>query len=157
MEEQTPSCPLSPTLLLSTSFWGIYLWFSIYLYIYILKYLYIFSIYIYINFLYSSAFLSYYSWHPEMVKRNGSIRLFPFLLGRWLRTTPMIVFTLLLVFAFPATLGSGPVFNIGLNNVTANCFLNWFPELAYYSNQNKAVYAVSSLSHFTLFFSPTSF
>lgn len=78
-----------------------------------------------------------------MVKRNGKIRLFPFLVGRWLRTTPVIMFTLMVVFGFPGHFGSGPVFNIGLNNVTANCFNTWFPELAYYSNQNKAVYAVS--------------
>lgn len=87
--------------------------------------------------------LAYYTWHPELVKRNGNLHWFPFFVGRVLRTTPMIAGTVLLILAFPPNWGAGPLFMKGYNNVTTNCLNNWWTELTYLSNFNEAGDSVS--------------
>lgn len=78
--------------------------------------------------------LNYYSWHSELVKRNGNLNFVTFAIMRFVRTTPLILATLLMIFAFPASLGSGPTFERTLANVTNNCELNGWRELLYISN-----------------------
>lgn len=88
--------------------------------------------------------LCYYSWHQVMVKRGGRISLMQFAMGRFLRTTPTIIGTLVIVLSFPTSWGNGPVFMYGVRNVTENCLKNFWAELSYTSNQIDGPFIVSS-------------
>ena len=88
--------------------------------------------------------LAYISWHPEMVKRNGKLPVVPFVVGRYVRTIPMVIGALLIFFAFPMSWGDGPVWQYAYNNVTGNCLNGWIHELLYMSNQREATTIVRS-------------
>lgn len=85
------------------------------------------------------ALLAYLVWHPELVKRKGNISFAQFMVVRVLRTTPVMVSILLLIFAFPPTWGSGPAFKKNFNKLTQNCLNTWWMELLYAGNQIKAM------------------
>ncbi|KAI1279545.1 Nose resistant to fluoxetine protein 6 [Halotydeus destructor] len=92
-----------------------------------------------INFIMSGA-LAYFSWHDVLVAKKGKLPFPLFALARYIRTTPMIMATLLMIFAFPVTWGSGPAWQYGYHNVTGNCFNGWFHEITYLSNQKQGPY-----------------
>lgn len=85
------------------------------------------------------ALLAYFVWHPELVKRKGNLSFPKFIIGRILRTTPVMIGILLLIFAFPPSWGSGPAFMKGYNSLTQKCLKTWWMELLYIGNQVKAM------------------
>lgn len=86
--------------------------------------------------------LCYVTWLP-VVKKTGSLKLHMFLIGRWLRTTPLIAGSLLIVWAFPVQWGSGPVWRSGYHNITTTCLSRWWTEFVYIGNMNMPGESVS--------------
>lgn len=91
-----------------------------------------------------SGLLSCYSWHPELIKRGGNLSFALFAIARFLRTTPVIIATILMVLAFPASWGSGPNFAEVLHNVTTTCVNHAWKEMLYVSNSYDVTSVVSS-------------
>lgn len=85
------------------------------------------------------ALLAYFVWHPEIVSRKGNLSFSKFIVGRILRTTPVMTGILLIIFAFPPSWGSGPAFMKGYTRLTEKCLKSWWMELLYLGNQNKAM------------------
>lgn len=85
------------------------------------------------------ALLAYFVWHPEIVAKKGNLSFCKFIIGRILRTTPVIIGILLIIFAFPPSWGSGPAFMKGYSRLTNKCLNTWWMELLYLGNQNKAM------------------
>lgn len=81
-----------------------------------------------------AGMLTYYSWAPMLAATKGRISFIKYAIVRYVRTLPVIIFTLLLVFVFPAKLGSGPVFRTTLNTITNNAIENGWSELVALSN-----------------------
>ncbi|KAI1288134.1 hypothetical protein HDE_09625 [Halotydeus destructor] len=80
------------------------------------------------------GFLCYYGWHKVMLKTNGRLIFAQYVMVRVVRTVPVVLVTILIAIAFPASLGSGPVFYEHINNITATCVQNGWRELAMISN-----------------------
>lgn len=78
--------------------------------------------------------LAFVSWFPEMARKNGQLSLAKYILGRWVRTLPLVAGAILLVISVPPTFASGPVWKIGWSKVVNNCLANWWYELIYASN-----------------------
>lgn len=79
-----------------------------------------------------AGLLSYYAWHPILKAHNGKLNFLTFAMSRFLRTLPVITATLMIVFAYPVKLGTGPVYRITLNHILTTCAQNgWADQLAF--------------------------
>lgn len=87
-----------------------------------------------VNFVIGGLFC-YYAWHAELVKKNGHLNFVFYFVARYLRTLPIVLVTLMIIYAFPTNLGSGPYFNTALRNITGNCINNGWAEILLVSNQ----------------------
>ncbi|KAI1283735.1 Nose resistant to fluoxetine protein 6 [Halotydeus destructor] len=80
--------------------------------------------------------LAFYTWFPELIK-SGRLSFGKFVLARWIRSTPLVIGSILIVWAFPVQWGSGPVWRSGYNNITTTCLTKWWTELLYIANHNQ--------------------
>ena len=78
--------------------------------------------------------LAFISWTPELNHTRGRLHLAKYVLGRWLRTFPLISGVILILLAVPDSLGSGPLWMEGFTKITRNCLNNWWAEFLYISN-----------------------
>ena len=93
------------------------------------------------------ALLSYYVWNPEIIQKKGKLSFGKFIVGRVLRTTPIIGATVMMILSWsPSWSPGGPVFMKGFNKLQENCINNGWKEIFYYSNQVKAEDIVSTQS-----------
>lgn len=92
-----------------------------------------------------SGFLAYNSWAPIFKATNGRISFTVFAIVRYIRILPVIVAIILMIFAFPANMGSGPVYRCTLNTITTNCIEHSWAEILSLSNFYNVDRIVSSL------------
>lgn len=85
------------------------------------------------------ALLAFYVWSPEFSKRKSGVPFTKYIVGRVLRTSPVMIATLLIILAFPPSWGSGPAFKKAYNNLTNNCLTTWWMEILYLGNRVKAL------------------
>lgn len=86
--------------------------------------------------------LAYYSWHDYMVKSKGKINFIVYVMVRWLRTLPVILACLMLIYAHPNT-SNGPLFGLQLRNFTDNCDKCGWADITGFSNKMLASEIVS--------------
>ena len=85
------------------------------------------------------AALAFIVWHPIMTERKGNVSFAAYFIPRILRSTPVMIATLMLIFAYPPSWGSGPVFRKSYARLTKLCLESWWMELLYIGNQRKAM------------------
>lgn len=78
--------------------------------------------------------LAFVSWMPELQRKQGRLSFGKYVIGRWLRTFPLIAGVILIIMSVPDSLGSGPLWIEGFTKITQNCINNWWAEFAYVSN-----------------------
>lgn len=103
-------------------------------------------IYMVINFV-MGGLLASYSWHEMFVKNRCRVSFATFALIRFVRPLAVIIFTVAVVLAMPLQLGSGPMFEKTLNNITGNCVTRGWWELAGISDFLPVKYQVSCGLH----------
>lgn len=77
-----------------------------------------------------------------MKRRNGRIPFLIYVLVRWLRTLPVILACLMMIYACPNT-SSGPLFGLQLRNFTDNCNKCGWADVTGFSNKMRASEIVS--------------
>lgn len=100
--------------------------------------------------------LAYYSWHEYMVKSKGKINFIVYVLVRWLRTLPVILACLMMIYAHPNT-SNGPLFGLQLRNLTDNCDKCGWADITGFSNKmlaseivSRAMTKINPNSHFPI-------
>ena len=94
-----------------------------------------------------SASLSVVSWLPEIEKKKGRLSVVSFLFLRAIRTLPVTIFCMLIIYSFPlVSFRAGPLMNHIQKNLTGLCIENGWKDLIFVANTGNPVYNCSAIS-----------
>ncbi|XP_015785670.1 nose resistant to fluoxetine protein 6 [Tetranychus urticae] len=77
--------------------------------------------------------LTMYTCYQVLEKTRGRLSFIQYIVVRYLRTTPTVIASILLIFIWPR-LGSGPLFRELATKQTDNCIKHWWRNLLYINN-----------------------
>lgn len=68
-----------------------------------------------------SGMLTYYTWHGELIKKKGRLPFGKFAVLRYLRTLPVLIATLLILWAWPTHWADGPMYRPAAAKIMTEC------------------------------------